>query len=68
LPRLISIVGSGHTILDKRVVAKLNVKTDSFVVERHVHYPTDSNLLLDAMRSIINEITKLCDKQGVQGW
>ena len=37
------IVGSGHAILDKRVVAKLNVKTDSFVVEGHVHYPTDSN-------------------------
>ena len=30
--------------------------------------PTDSNLLLDAMRSIINGITKLCDKHGVQGW
>ena len=35
------IVGSGHAILDKRVVAKLNVKTDSFVVESHVHYPMD---------------------------
>ena len=62
------IVGSGHAILDKRVVAKLNVKIDSFVVESHVHYPTDSNLVLDAMRSIINGITKLCDKHGVQGW
>ena len=30
------IVGFGHAILDKRVVAKLNVKTDSFVVESHV--------------------------------
>ena len=62
------IVGSGHAILDKRVVARLNVKTDSFVVESNVHYPTDSNLLLDAMRSIINGITKLCNKHGVQGW
>jgi hypothetical protein len=62
------IVGSGHDMLDKRVVAKLNVKTDSFVVESHVHYPTDSNLLLDAMRSIINRITKLCDKHDIQGW
>ena len=62
------IVGAGHNMLDKRVVAKLNIKTDSFVVESNVHYPTDSNLLLDAMRSIINSIAKLCDKHGIEGW
>lgn len=62
------IVGAGHDILDKRLVARLNVKTDSFVVESNVHYPTDSNLLLDAIRSIVNKTMKLCDKCGVTSW
>ena len=62
------IVGAGHDILDKRLVTRLNVKTDSFVVESNVPYPTDSNLLLDAIRSIVNKTTKLCDKCGVTSW
>ena len=62
------IVEAGHNMLDKRIVAKLNVKTDSFIVESNVHYPTDSNLLLDAMRCIIKKTAKLCNKHNVKGW
>ena len=31
---------------------------DSFVVETDVHYPTDINLLLDALRKMITLITR----------
>jgi len=34
-------------------VRKLNAKSDSYVVKTNVHFPTDINLLLDAMRKII---------------
>lgn len=62
------IVEAGHKMLDKRVVTKLNVKTDSFIVESNIHYPTDSNLLLDAMRCTIKKTAKLCKKHKIAGW
>ena len=34
----------------------------------NVHFPTDINLLLDAMRRIIVLIMALCDSLGVKGW
>lgn len=62
------IVCAGRSVLDKRLISELNIKSDSFVVESNIHYPTDSNLLLDAMRSIVKKIKKLCLKNGVKGW
>ena len=56
------IVRAGHNMLDKRHVAKLNVKTDSFIVESNIHNHTDSNFLFDAMRFVINKFIKLCIK------
>jgi len=37
------------------------VRADSFVVETDVHYPTDINLLWDAMRKLIEIIAGLCE-------
>jgi len=38
------------------------------VVETDVHYPTDINLLFDAMRKVILLIMALCDDSGVSEW
>jgi hypothetical protein len=38
------------------------------VVETDVHYPTDTNLLFDAMRKVIVLTMGLCDDLGVSGW
>jgi len=46
----------------------LNARCDSFVVETDVHYPTDTNLLFDAMRKIIHLIALLCVLLGFDGW
>lgn len=46
----------------------LNGRCDSFVVETDVHYPTDINLLFDAMRKTIEVCAKLCAEQGVNDW
>lgn len=62
------IVHAGRSVLDKRLTSELNIKSDSFVVESNIHYPTDSNLLLDAMRSMVNKIKKLSLKNGIKGW
>lgn len=47
---------------------KIRGKCDSFIVETDVHYPTDINLLYDAVRKVITLISKLCSKLGMKGW
>ncbi len=46
----------------------LNARCDSVVVETDVHYPTDINLLLDAMRVIIRECGHAAKDWGLPGW
>ncbi len=43
----------------------MNCQCDSWVVETHVHYPTDINLLFDAMRKVIELMAK---EEGISGW
>ncbi len=62
------IVQLGHKTLDSRLTKQLNIKTDSFVVKSNVHYPTDTSLLFDAMRYLINLIGTLANKHGLSGW
>lgn len=44
------------------------MRADSFVVETDVHYPTDLNLLWDALRTLIRRIAGLCAGLGIAGW
>jgi len=47
----------------------LRLKTDSFVVESNVHFPTDYNLLWDSARKILDTIEKiLLQHPTLQGW
>ena len=46
----------------------LKGRCDSFVVETEVHYPTDINLLWDAMRKLIIACGRVSGRQGVGGW
>ena len=63
------VVQHGHHIIGKKKLDEgLSASCDSFVVETDVHYPTDINLLLDAMRKVIVLIMALCDDLGVSGW
>lgn len=56
------------SLLVKKKDEGLRAGCDSFVVETDVHYPTDINLLFDAMRKVILLIMALCDGIGVSGW
>jgi len=62
------VVESGHELLKKKPSEPLRARCDSFVVETDVHYPTDTNLLWDAMRSLINVMGRVSEKQGISGW
>jgi hypothetical protein len=62
------VVAAGHALVKKSPDAGLAVRADSFVVETHVHYPTDINLLWDAMRKLIEIIAGLCADLGMTDW
>jgi hypothetical protein len=62
------VVKAGHNLVKKNCEAGLNARCDSFVVETDVHFPTDINLLLDAMRKVIVLTARLCLAFGVTGW
>jgi transposase, IS5 family len=62
------VVQHGHQLIGKKKDEGLGASCDSFVVETDVHYPTDINLLLDAVRKVIVLIMALCDDLGISGW
>ena len=62
------VLAHGHDVIGKKKDEGLRASCDSFVVETDVHYPTDINLLFDAMRKVILLIMSLCDDLGVSGW
>jgi len=62
------VLQHGYQIVGKKKDEGLRASCDSFVVETDVHYPTDINLLFDAMRKVIVLIMALCDNLGVSGW
>ncbi len=62
------IVKFGHSVFKKKEEAALCLKTDSFVVESNVHFPTDYNLLWDSARKCIDMVTKLQEEHDLLGW
>lgn len=58
------IVEVGHQVFKKKEADALRLKTDSFVVESDVHFPTDYNLLWDSARKCID----IAGKLPIDGW
>ncbi len=59
------VVDAGHRLVKKSLDDALAIRCDSFVVETDVHYPTDINLLLDAVRKSIETCAQLCRDEGL---
>jgi IS5 family transposase len=59
------VVRAGLKLKKKESLA---ARCDSFVVETNVHYPTDINLLLDAMRKTITLTADYAGMTGIGGW
>lgn len=62
------IVKFGHSVFKKKEEAALCLKTDTFVVESNVHFPTDYNLLWDSARKCLDMVTKLQEEHNLLGW
>jgi hypothetical protein len=64
------IVEFGHEVFKKKEEEALRLKTDSFVVESNVHFPTDYNLLWDSARKCLDMVDKFREKYPaeVTGW
>ena len=62
------VVPAGHALLKKKENEALRGRCDSFVVETNVHYPTDINLLYDAMRKVITLTAQWCDAHDLSDW
>jgi len=64
------IVSFGHKeVFKKKDATPLRLKTDSFVVESNVHFPTDYNLLWDCVRKSLDTVRFFLKKYpGIQGW
>ena len=62
------VVESGHELLKKKLSDPLKTRCDSFVVETDVHYPTDLNLLWDAMRCLIHTLGRVSQQYEIGGW
>jgi transposase, IS5 family len=62
------VVKAGHNLVKKNCEPGLNGRCDSFVVKTDVHFPTDINVLLDAMRKVMVLTGRVCSAVGVEGW
>jgi hypothetical protein len=59
------VVEAGHELLGQAAEGALLGRCDSFVGKTDVHYPTDINLLFDAIRVVITLIAAICAKYGL---
>lgn len=63
------IVEMGHDTFKKKEMEALHLKTDSFVVESNVHFPTDYNLLWDSARKCSDVLSYFTEKYPTtKGW
>jgi len=62
------VVNTGHQLLKKNDQEKLKARCDSFVVETNVHFPTDINLLWDALRKTIQISAQFCTVYDLTEW
>ena len=62
------VVSAGHVLVKKKESEVLRGRCDSFVVETEVHYPTDINLLFDAMRKVVELTARWCEENGLSDW
>lgn len=62
------VVKAGHQTLKKNIDESLKARADSFVVKTNVHFPTDTNLLWDAIRKTIQICANVCNSLELTEW
>jgi hypothetical protein len=59
------IVAEGHRLRPKAIE---KVRSDSYVLKKNIHYPTDANLLLDGIRKVIELCAAMAKLVPLTGW
>jgi hypothetical protein len=59
------VVKAGHEQDPKAIES---VRGDTFVVETNIHYPTESSVIGDGLRKIVNLAAELAKANEVEGW
>jgi hypothetical protein len=59
------LVAEGHQLAPD---AAKRIRVDSFVMETNIHYPTESSLIDDGVRKIIELSVDLADELNLSGW
>lgn len=59
------IVEQGHELAPDAVK---KVRVDSFVVETNIHHPTESSLIYDGIRKVLEVVANLVEEHNVKGW
>lgn len=62
------VVEAGHKLVKKKADEPLELKTDSYVVEKNVHFPTDLSLLWDSLRKCLDLIEDILAIIFIAGW
>jgi hypothetical protein len=61
------VVQAGHQLFKKKEEA-LKLRSDSYVLETNIHFPTDLNLLYDSVRKCLDVIKELTEISDIKGW
>jgi len=64
----IEVIQAGYRLLDVDIHAMIRGRCDSFVLKTDVHFPTDINLLFDAIRTLIHVCAKWHAQHVLPGW
>jgi IS5 family transposase len=59
------VVKAGHVLEPEAIES---VRGDTFVVETNIHYPTESSVIGDGLRKIVNLAAELAAAKGLAGW
>jgi predicted GNAT family N-acyltransferase len=60
-----ALVAEGHALAPD---AAKRIRVDSFVMETNIHYPTESSLIDDGVRKVIELSVDLADELNLSGW
>ena len=59
------VVSAGHQLKPQAIEA---VRGDTFVVETNIHYPTESSLIGDGLRKVVQLAAELAAENSLGGW
>ena len=62
------VINAGYRLLDLDIHALIRGRCDSFVLKTDVHFPTDINLLHDAIRVLIRDCVRWSKDYALPGW